>query len=166
MALHSKKLTEEQSQFGIDKPEPKVNFALSCGGHSSPMVRIYTPEHIHDELDSAFEDYLLATVGITAKGRVLLPKLIYNYAREFVEDDVVLEWVCRFLPFAQVAVIYECIQHRHRRRLFNSAPFAVAPYSFAFRYLFPQSISGAAFPAGDSNDFAAASEKQRHQFCT
>ncbi|KAG0568494.1 hypothetical protein KC19_6G023300 [Ceratodon purpureus] len=143
MALQNKKLTEEQSHYGIDQAEPKVNFALACGGHSSPMVRIYTPEHIHDELDSAFQDYLRATVGMTAKGRVLLPKLVYNYAREFVEDDFVLEWVCRFLPIAQVTVIYECIQQRHRKRLFNSAPFSVCPYSFAFRYLFPKGLSGA-----------------------
>lgn len=160
MALHSKKLTEEQSQFGIEKAEPKVNFALSCGGHSSPMVRIYTPEHIHDELDGAFQDYLRATVGMTAKGRVLLPKLVYNYAREFVEDDAVLEWVCRFLPIAQVTVVYECIQQRHRRRLLHSSPFSVAPYSFAFRYLFPKSISSAAF-----RDEFPASEKKRFHFC-
>lgn len=110
MALHSKKLTEEQSQFSIDRTESKMNFALACGGHSSPMVQVYTPEHIHDELDSAFQDYLRATEGMTAKGRVLFPKLVYNYACKFAEDEYVLEWVCRFLPAAQVTVIYKCIQ--------------------------------------------------------
>lgn len=162
MALHNKKLTEEQSQYGLDQAEPKVNFALSCGGHSSPMVRIYTPEHIHDELDSAFQDYLRATVGMTAKGRVLLPKLVYNYAREFVDDDAVLEWVCRFLPIQQVTVIYECIQQRQRRRLLQGAPFSVAPYSFAFRYLFPRNIvTGAAFEIEE----LSASEKKLYHFC-
>lgn len=164
VALHNKKLTEEQRQFGIDRAEPKVNFALSCGGHSSPMVRIYTPEHIHDELDCAFQDYVRATVGITAKGGVLLPKLVYNYAREFVQDDMVLEWACRFLPIAQVTVIYECIQQRSRRLLLNPATFSVVPYSFAFRYLFQKAISGAASNAGDF-DFAPK-DNSRHRFCT
>lgn len=162
MALHNKKLTEEQTKFGIEKPEPLVNFALSCGGHSSPMVRLYTPEHIHDELDSAFQDYLRATVGLTSKSRVLLPKLVYNYAREFVDDDGVLEWVCRFLPISQVTVIYECVQQRHRRRLWNpTSPFSVAPYSFAFRYLFPKSICGDLAAMGAGEDC----EKKRFHFC-
>ncbi|XP_024399848.1 uncharacterized protein [Physcomitrium patens] len=145
MVLHDKKLTEEQSKHGIDKANFKVNFALSCGGYSSPMVRVYTPEHIHDELDCAFQDYLQATVGLTTKGRVVLSKLVYNYAREFVEDDALLEWVCRFLPVAQVAAIYECAQLRYRSRIFsNPVTFVVSPYSFAFRYLFPKPFSGAA----------------------
>lgn len=145
MVLHDKKLTEEQSKHGIDKANFKVNFALSCGGYSSPMVRVYTPEHIHDELDCAFQDYLQATVGLTTKGRVVLSKLVYNYAREFVEDDALLEWVCRFLPVAQVAAIYECVQLRYRSRIFsNPVTFVVSPYSFAFRYLFPKPFSGAA----------------------
>lgn len=38
MALQHKKLTEEQSNYGIDRIEPEVNFALSCGTRSSPMV--------------------------------------------------------------------------------------------------------------------------------
>nr|XP_024394065.1 uncharacterized protein LOC112291191 isoform X3 [Physcomitrium patens] len=142
MALHSKKLTEEQSEYGIGKPDPKVNFALSCGGHSSPMVRIYTAEHVHDQLDCALRDYARATVGLTSKGRVLLPKLLYNYAREFVEDDVVPQWVTQFLPAPQAAAVYECTQQRYRRRIFNNpATFSVSPFSFAFRYLFPESFS-------------------------
>lgn len=38
MALQNKKLTEEQNNYGIDRIEPEVNFALSCGTRSSPMV--------------------------------------------------------------------------------------------------------------------------------
>ena len=40
MALHKNKLTEIQSQFAIDKPEPLTSFALSSGIWSSPMVII------------------------------------------------------------------------------------------------------------------------------
>ena len=40
MALNKNKLTESQSQFAIDKPEPLTSFALSSGIWSSPMVII------------------------------------------------------------------------------------------------------------------------------
>jgi hypothetical protein len=38
LALHKNKLTDEQRKYGIDRVESKVNFALSCGARSSPMV--------------------------------------------------------------------------------------------------------------------------------
>jgi hypothetical protein len=39
MALHRNKLTEAQMKFGIEQPEPLINFALCCGTRSAPMVR-------------------------------------------------------------------------------------------------------------------------------
>lgn len=38
MALHRNKLTEGQMKFGIEQPEPLINFALCCGTRSAPMV--------------------------------------------------------------------------------------------------------------------------------
>jgi hypothetical protein len=38
MALHRNKLTEAQMKFGIEQPEPLINFALCCGTRSAPMV--------------------------------------------------------------------------------------------------------------------------------
>ncbi|PIA43314.1 hypothetical protein AQUCO_02000613v1 [Aquilegia coerulea] len=41
LALHKFKLPEEQRKYSIENSEPLVAFALSCGMHSSPAVRIY-----------------------------------------------------------------------------------------------------------------------------
>ncbi|CAK9194403.1 unnamed protein product [Sphagnum jensenii] len=139
MALQKTRLKEELIKYGIERVEPLVNFALCCGAHSSPMVRVYTAEHVHEELGFAVHGYARAAVGISVKGKLLVPKLLYCHAHETVEDRVLLDWVCNFLPTAQVALIFECIQQR-RYHLLQSNNFAVLPFDFSFRYLFPSEI--------------------------
>lgn len=39
LALHKLKISEEQRKSAIDRYEPLVSFALSCGLYSSPAVR-------------------------------------------------------------------------------------------------------------------------------
>jgi hypothetical protein len=103
------------------------------------QVRVYTAEHVHEELGFAVHGYARAAVGISVKGKLLIPKLLYCHAHETVEDRVLLDWVCNFLPTAQVALIFECIQQR-RYNLLQSNNFAVLPFDFSFRYLFPSEI--------------------------
>ncbi len=95
---------------------------------------------MHEELGFALHDYVRVAVGISVKGRLLVPKLLYCYAHEIVDDRVLLDWVCDFLPTSQVAVIFKCIQQRHFHLLQSNNNFAVLPFDFSFRYLFPSNI--------------------------
>ncbi|CAK9865095.1 unnamed protein product [Sphagnum jensenii] len=142
MALHRNKLTEAQMKFGIEQPEPLINFALCCGTRSAPMVRIYTADKVHLQLQDAFHDYIQAAVGMSTKGKLLVPKLLQCYAREFVEDNALLAWICDLLPNSQVAMICEYVQQRHRHhRILGSRNFTIIPFDFTFRYLFPADIA-------------------------
>jgi hypothetical protein len=53
---------------------------------------------------------------------------------------VLLDWVCNFLPSTQVAFIFECIQQHSHGHHVQSNNFAVVPFDFSFRYLFPSDI--------------------------
>ncbi|KAH9565194.1 hypothetical protein CY35_04G065500 [Sphagnum magellanicum] len=140
MALQKSKLKEELIKYGINRLEPLVNFALCCGAQFSPMVRVYSAEHVHEELRYAVHSYARAAVGISEKGKLMVPKLLYCYAHEIVEDRVLLDWVCNFLPSTQVAFIFECIQQHSHGHHVQSNNFAVVPFDFSFRYLFPSDI--------------------------
>jgi hypothetical protein len=94
---------------------------------------------VKSQLEDALLDYTRAAVGISTKGRLLLPKLLYTYAREFVEDADVLDWICNLLPSNQVAAVFECIQQR-RHRILGSRNFNALPVDFTFRYLFPADV--------------------------
>jgi hypothetical protein len=132
MALHRNKFTEAQRKFGIDRPEPLINFALCCGTWSAPMVRIYTAEKVHMQLEDAFHNYTQASVGISTTGKLLVPKLLQCYAQNFVEDSDLLDWICNLLPSSQVDVICECIQQQHHH-IFGSSNITIVPFNFTFR---------------------------------
>ncbi|CAK9856456.1 unnamed protein product [Sphagnum jensenii] len=140
MALHRNKFTEAQRKFGIDRPEPLINFALCCGTWSAPMVRIYTAEKVHMQLEDAFHNYTQASVGISTTGKLLVPKLLQCYAQNFVEDSDLLDWICNLLPSSQVDVICECIQQQHHH-IFGSSNITIVPFNFTFRYLFHADIA-------------------------
>uniref|UniRef100_A0ACD5XMU8 Uncharacterized protein n=1 Tax=Avena sativa TaxID=4498 RepID=A0ACD5XMU8_AVESA len=69
--------------FALDRPEPLVHFALSSGSHSDPVVRLYSPKRVFQQLEAAKEEFIRGNVGVSGSGRrVLLPKVLESYARD------------------------------------------------------------------------------------
>lgn len=136
MALvHKCKLLEEKLKFSIDNTEPLVAFALSCGTFSSPAVRIFRPENVMEDLQYSLKDYIQASVGISSKGKLLVPKLLHCYTKGVVEDSMLPDWICRFLSFEQAAMVRNCSTPR-KQRLMSPRSFSIQPFDSTFRYLF------------------------------
>lgn len=135
LALHKLKISEEQSQYVIDHFEPLVTFALSCGVLSCPAVRIFTAEKVHEDLHHALHDYVCASVGISSKGKLLVPKLLHCFAKGVIEENELVDWICQFLSPSQAAVVQNCFTQR-RQRFLGSRSYAITPFDLRFRYLF------------------------------
>ncbi|KAE8718849.1 hypothetical protein F3Y22_tig00109987pilonHSYRG00110 [Hibiscus syriacus] len=134
-ALQKFKASVELQKYTIDHPEPLLHFALSCGLHSSPAVRIFSPENTNELLKQSMEDYIRASVGISNKGKLLVPKLLHCFAKGVVEDSVLPEWICRFLSPRQASMVRSCLS-RNKWRLLGARVFTVVPFDSRFRYLF------------------------------
>ncbi|KAK3133555.1 hypothetical protein QOZ80_6AG0538000 [Eleusine coracana subsp. coracana] len=121
--------------FGLEWPEPLVTFALSCGSWSSPAVLVYTAARVEEELEAAKTEFLQAAVGVSAPGKLAVPKLLHWYLLDFAKDvDSLMDWVCLQLPHE--------LRHRAMRavedgRRAGAEPgrIQVLPYEFRFRYL-------------------------------
>jgi hypothetical protein len=50
--------TDPRSQFVVEKPEPRVTFALASGAGSSPHMRVFESERLEDQLFAATRMYL------------------------------------------------------------------------------------------------------------
>ncbi|XP_058108798.1 uncharacterized protein LOC131251832 isoform X2 [Magnolia sinica] len=135
LALHKFKISEEQRKYSIDNPEPLVAFALSCGMYSSPALRIFKADNVIEELHDSLRDYIHASVGISSKGKLLVPKLLHCYAKGVVEDSLLADWICRFLSPEQAAMVRDCTSHR-KQRLLGARSFGIIPFDSRFRYLF------------------------------
>ncbi|XP_057968924.1 uncharacterized protein LOC131158225 isoform X2 [Malania oleifera] len=141
LALHKLKVTEEQRKFAIDACEPLVAFALSCGMYSCPAIRIYTAQNVKKELQEAQHDFIRASVGVSSKGRLLVPKMLHCFARNFVDDAKLAVWISHYLPPDQAAFVEKCISQR-RQSLLCSRNCGILPFDSHFRYLFlPDNIS-------------------------
>lgn len=136
LLAHQKlKLREEVSMFGIDRVEPLVTFSLSFGASSSPAVRVYTAENVHEELQSSLQDYARASVRVSTRGKLLIPKLLFEFGCDLVGEGEIVDWICQFLPCQQSSLMRNCLRPRQNRFL-NSNQFAVIPFDFRFQYLF------------------------------
>ncbi|KAG6733091.1 hypothetical protein I3843_01G201400 [Carya illinoinensis] len=135
LALHKLKVSEEQRESAVDIYEPLVAFALSCGMYSSPAVRIYTAQNVREELQEAQRDFIRASVGVSSKGRLLVPKMLHCFAKAFVDDANLAVWILHYLPPHQATFVEQCISQR-RQSLLGSRNCGILPFDSRFRYLF------------------------------
>ncbi|GLT97171.1 hypothetical protein SLE2022_147510 [Rubroshorea leprosula] len=135
LTLQKLKSSGEQQKYSIDHPEPLVSFALSCGLHSSPAVRIFKPENVSELLNKSLKDYVQASVAISSKGKLLVPKLLHCFAKGVVEDSQLPEWICQYLSPEQACMIRDCLSH-NKWRLLGARTFSILPFDSRFRFLF------------------------------
>ncbi|WOK92082.1 hypothetical protein Cni_G00773 [Canna indica] len=135
LALHKFKISEVHKKYSIDSPEPLTLFALSCGMYSSPAIRVFTADNIQDELQNSMRDYIRASIGISEKGKLLVPKLLHCFAKSIVEDSLLIDWICRYLSPEQVTIVRDSTSQR-KQRLLGVRSFSVIPFDSRFRYLF------------------------------
>ncbi|XP_068660202.1 uncharacterized protein [Aristolochia californica] len=135
LALHKFKLSEEQQTYAVDNPDSMVAFALSCGMYSSPAVKIFNRDDVGEQLQESLRDYIQASVGISSKGKLLVPKLLHCYAKGIVEDSLLSDWICRYLSPEQASIVRDCTSQR-KQRLLCARGFTIVPFDLRFRYLF------------------------------
>ncbi|XP_078156845.1 uncharacterized protein LOC144552727 isoform X1 [Carex rostrata] len=118
--------------FGLEWPEPLVTFALSCGSWSSPAVRVYTPSHVEQQLETAKKDFLQASIGISNPSKLAIPKLLHWYLLDFAKDmESLMDWICMQLPDHLTSDAIRCLEISKN----ETSTVQVLPYEFRFRYL-------------------------------
>ncbi|KAK2999983.1 hypothetical protein RJ639_024448, partial [Escallonia herrerae] len=124
--------------YGLGYPEPNVTFALCRGSWSSAALRVYTADEIVNELGRARVEYLEASVGVTSKKRIIVPKLLQWHMRDFADDmESLLEWIYSQLPQlgSSKRLIMECLNGESKSPIEKKVE--IQPYASEFRYLLP-----------------------------
>ncbi|XP_024029473.1 uncharacterized protein LOC21394676 [Morus notabilis] len=122
--------------YGLGYPEPNVTFALCRGTWSSPALRVYTPDNIANEMERAKLEYLEASIGVTSRKKIVVPKLLQWHMRDFADDmESLLEWIYSQLPRSGSLkrLIMECLNGEAKTPI--SKMVEVQPYESEFRYL-------------------------------
>ncbi|XP_076930784.1 uncharacterized protein LOC143595709 isoform X2 [Bidens hawaiensis] len=124
------KTGDARQGYAIDHPEPLLHFALSSGCHSDPAVRVYTPKRVIQELEIAKEEFVRATFGVSKDHKILLPKIVENFAKDSgLCSGGVMEMIQQCLP-DQIKKNIKKHQSGKSRKMIEWAP-----HNFGFRYL-------------------------------
>ncbi|KAL4581847.1 hypothetical protein LXL04_006379 [Taraxacum kok-saghyz] len=121
---------DARQDYAIDHPEPLLHFALSSGCHSDPAVRIYTPKRVIQELEIAKEEFIRATFGVGKDHRILLPKMVENFAKDSgLCASGVTEMIQQCLP--------ESLRKNIKKHQVMKSKKMIewVPHNFGFRYL-------------------------------
>lgn len=79
--------------------DPRIHFALNCGGRSCPPIRSYAADRLDLQLDLAARGFLAATVEVRpAENQVWLSRIMQWYGRDFGRREGVIDLLVRTLP--------------------------------------------------------------------
>ncbi|CAK8538165.1 unnamed protein product [Lathyrus sativus] len=124
--------------YGVGYPEPNVTFALCRGTWSSPALRVYTSEEVVNQLGRAKVEYLEASVGITNKRKIIVPKLLQWHMHDFADEmESLVEWIYSQLPRSG-SMKRAMMEHLIRETKYPMSKMVeIQPYESEFRYILP-----------------------------
>ncbi|KAL8264569.1 hypothetical protein R6Q59_022699 [Mikania micrantha] len=124
------KSRDARKAYAMKQPQPLVYFALCSGSHSDPMVRVYTPKSVFQELEIAKEEYVHNNLKIQKGQKIFLPKLVDLYAKESgLCHSGLMDMIQHSVP--------ECYQNSFKliQKAKSLKKFEWVPHDFTFRYL-------------------------------
>lgn len=103
------------------------------------QLRVYSADEVVNELGRAKVQYLEASVGVTSKKKIVVPKLLQWHMRDFADDmELLLEWIYSQLPRSGSLLkrlIMECLNGERKSPIAKIVE--IQPYESEFRYLLP-----------------------------
>ncbi|MGB3713688.1 MAG: DUF547 domain-containing protein [Candidatus Promineifilaceae bacterium] len=79
--------------------DPRIHFALNCGGRSCPPIRSYSPDRLNEQLDIAARSFVDSTVATRPEsGEVLLSKIFRWYEKDFGGRENMVDFLINYLP--------------------------------------------------------------------
>ncbi|XP_016479610.2 uncharacterized protein LOC107800872 isoform X2 [Nicotiana tabacum] len=120
------KAGDARKGYAIERPDPRLRFALCSGSHSDALLRLYTPKRVFQELEVAKEEYLQTNTRLNKQQKLLLPKNVESYAKESdLCPSGLMEMIQHALP--------EHFIKKYQGKILKKIDWI--PHNFTFRYL-------------------------------
>lgn len=99
---------------------------------------MYTSDEVVNELERAKVEYLEASVGITSKRKIIVPKLLQWHMDDFADEmESLLEWIYSQLPRSGSLKRATMEWLIRETKYPMSKMVEIQPYESEFRYLLP-----------------------------
>lgn len=124
------KSRDARKAYALKQPQPLVYFALCSGSRSDPMVRLYTPKSVFQELEVAKEEYIHNNFKIQKTQKMFLPKLVDLYAKDLgLCHAILMDMIEHSVP--------DCYQKSFKliKKAKSLKKIEWVAHDFAFRYI-------------------------------
>lgn len=99
---------------------------------------MYTPKRVFQELEAAKQEYIQASIGIRNEEKILLPRILENFARDScLSTEGLLAVIQNCLPEIQRTIVRKCLQSKSRKCV------EWIPHNFSQRYLLAKELTKA-----------------------
>lgn len=122
--------------YAIEHPEPLLYFALCAGSYSDPVVRVYSPKKVLQELEAAKDEFIQSNFSFTKEKKVLLPKIIECFAKDL---DICQAGLLQIVEESMPQSLRKNIQLSYSRKHGKNIDWI--PHNFAFQYLLSRDLS-------------------------
>ena len=84
--------------FIVNKPDPRIHFALVCASRTCPPIDVYTPEELDLQLETSAQVFINGGCQIDRERRELTLSSIFRWYRpDFqLDDDGLVRWLARY----------------------------------------------------------------------
>ncbi|KAI7749691.1 hypothetical protein M8C21_008911 [Ambrosia artemisiifolia] len=142
-ALWKKSGEERQrigTKFGLEYHQPLLCFALCTGTSSDPVLKVYTPSNIKEELEVATREFLESNIIVKKSKKVFIPKLLERFGKEAnnISPDKLLKWITENVDKKLCDSIQKCAEHKTSKK--TSQIIEWLPYNSRFRYMFSKDL--------------------------
>lgn len=72
-------VSDFEKQLRVEKLDPRIHFALNCGGKGCPPIRYYEANDIDNQLDIATQAFLFSEVKNDANSNTVLVSRLFNW---------------------------------------------------------------------------------------
>ncbi|GKD24200.1 putative ternary complex factor MIP1 [Tanacetum coccineum] len=142
-ALWKKSGEERQrisTKFGLEHYQPLLCFALCTGTSSDPVLKVYTPSNIKQELEVAKREFLQSNIIVKKSKKVYVPRLLERFGKEAnIPPDNLLKWIIENVDKKLCDSIEKCIERKTSKK--TSQIIEWLPYNSRFRYVFSKDLS-------------------------
>ncbi|XP_071721834.1 uncharacterized protein [Rutidosis leptorrhynchoides] len=142
-ALWKKSGDERQrigTKFGLKHYQPLLCFALCTGASSDPVLKVYTPSSIKEELEVAKREFLQSNVIVKKSKKIFIPKLLERFAKETdIAPDSLLNWIAENVDKKLGDSIRKCIEQKTSKK--TSQIIEWLPYNSKFKYVFSNNLT-------------------------
>ena len=91
--------SDPRAVWVMQRPDPRIHFALNCASRSCPPIGVYDAERIDEQLDLAAQNFVDADVEVDEEaGVVRLSSIFRWYTGDFGGRSGLLSFLSHFLP--------------------------------------------------------------------